>query len=552
MLHLRTTMSDTIDCATKLEFDHRANMASPFNFSASTVKSEASSGYASSSSPQSTSPPHTLKRSKSSSFRLINRRISTISNCSSVSIPAESPDRLTSMIGWYPAFLVKIYFELLFSFFVVLLKHLPLMIPTLWVSACLWLFWKSVTFPFAVARYILLVLFVPAAQRQRRKRTVLITGGSTVQSVYLARNFYSAGARVICCDVIGKFQLARFSNSVSKYYTIPPVDDHQIDEYIEAIKSIVLREGVEYFIPVSVANGAYYDALVKTHLELMNCVCICPDVEDVLLLDDLSAVLHHAENASLPTPAYQDVTSYQHLNRLYEAGSIKLEPHLMHSCGVSGCKMRNTYELPRSRRDFHLLYPINEMHPWVVVPKMVSGQRYVTCTTVRGSQVLCNVTCRIAKLDELVPVEVPEIEQWLQRFFAALRPERAVTGHLSFYFVRQPDTGSVVLVDCQVGVRMPYICYTSVQSRLVCKPCRHFVRSRSGPIINNGKKYWLDKLVLDALTHLSPVGLWNLLGAFFVRHDALFVFWDPLPYCAFYYLQLPLGKFYNVVKKYAN
>lgn len=541
-------MSDTVDCATKLESEPRANTTSPVHF----AKSESSSGYASSSSPQSASPPHTLKRSKSSSFRLINRRVSTISNCSGVSMPPESPDRLTTMIGWYPAFLMKIYFQLLFAFLVVLLRHLPLMIPTLWLSACLWLFWKSVTFPFVVTRFFLILLFVPAAHRQLRKRTVLITGGSTVQSVYLARNFYSAGARVICCDVAGKFQLARFSSSVSKYYTIPPVDDHQIDEYIDAIKAIVQREGVEYFIPVSATSSAYYDSLVKTHLELMNCVCICPDVEDVLLLDDFSAVLHQAETAGLPTPPYQDVTSYQHLNRMYEAGSVRQEPHLMYSCGVSGCKMRTAYELPRSRRNFHLVYPINELHPWVVVPKMVGAERYVTCTTIRGSHVVCNVTCRIAKLDELVPVEAPDIEHWLQQFFASLRPRRNVVGHVSFYFVRQPETGAVVPVDCQVGVRTPYICYTSMQSRLICKPCRHFKRSRSGPIVNNGKKYWLDKLVLDALTHLSPAGLWNLLGAFFVRHDALFVFWDPLPYCAFYYLQLPLNKFHDVVRTYVN
>lgn len=549
-------MSDTVDYASKLDSAHRAQAVSPVDCPpcsyAAPPKSEGSSGYASSStspnSPQSGSPPHTLKRSKSSSFRLINRRVSTVSVCSA---PPSAPDRLAAVIGWYPAFLMKVYFELLFAFLVVLLQHLPLLIPTLWASACLWLFWKSVSLPFVVARFVLLALLVPGGRGQRRRRTVLITGGSTVQSVYLARNFYSSGARVVCCDAAGRFQLARFSSAVSRYYTVPAVDELRVDEYVEAIRAIAEREECEYFIPVSAAHGAYFDALAKPHLELRGCASVCPDAEDVLLLDDLSAVLRHAERAGLPVPGYHDVTSYQHLNRLYESGRVKERAHLMRSCGAAGCQAPAAYELPRSRRHFRLVSAINEQRPWVVVPAP-AGERYVTCTTVRDSRVLCNVTCRLTKLDGLAPVDEPEIERWLGRFFEALRERRPrVVGHVSFYFGRDPETGALVPTDCQVGVRTPYICYTSVQSRLVCKPCRHFSRSKSGPIVDNGSKYWLDKVVLDTVTHLSPAGLWNLLGAFFVRQDALFVFWDPLPYCAYYYLQRPLAKFYDVVRKYA-
>lgn len=528
---------------------YRSSTASPVNF----AKSDASSGYFSSSpptpnSPQSISPPHTLKRSKSSSFRLINRRISTASTSSQISIPQEPNDRLAAFIGWYPSFLIKIYLELFSMCFVVVFKRLPIMIPTLWVSACLWLFCKSFMVPVSIVKNMLVFLFIPAAERYRKKRTVLISGGSSVQAVQLARNFYRAGARVVMCEVEGNFGLARFSTAVHKYYTLPRPNDEQIDAYIEALKQIVLREKVKYFIPVSEANTAYYDAVAKPHIEVLGCECICPDVREVLLLDDASELMRKIQGENLPTPNCYAVNSNLDLNRLYDFGIVKQEPHFMLSIGIAGCKNRQRMSLPNTRRRLKLNGVINEQNPWLVVQD-VKGERYVTCTTVRDSQVVGNVTSRIDEFGGLLPQEKPEIEQWLKQFFASLKAHRKIVGHMSLYFTITPDSATIYPTGCEVGVRLPYICYTSVQPRVVWKPCRHFSRYTSGPIVMNGGKYWLNGMVMNTLVHPSLHRIRQCLRIVWGRNDALFVMWDPLPYCAYYYLQLPLNSVSGVVNK---
>lgn len=538
-------MSDYAEETTMKNINRSANQ-SPVQFN---LKSELSSGYASSSSvtpntPQSISPPHTLKRSRSSSFRLINRRISTISNSSQISIPQEPEDHLAALIGWYPAFLIRIVFELFSLFTFVAIKKLIFVLPTLWISACLWLFWKSFTMPLNVAKSFLVFLFVPAAERYRKKRTILISGGSTVQAVQVARNYYSAGARIIVCEIEGNFGLARFSTAVSAYYTIPKPTGDQAEEYIEALKRIIIKESVSYYIPVSEITTAYYDALAKSHIETLGCECICPDLRDILVLDDTLELMRKIQSENFAVPSYHHIQSYTDLKRAYDYGMVRKDPHTLISVGPAGCKHRQKINVP-SKKHIRVPQPINEQNPWILMQDY-QGEKCVTCTTVRDSQVIANVTCKVDSFGGLVPIQSEEIEQWLRQMFASLKFNRKIVGHLSFFFTIT-DNG-IIPTGCEVGIRKPYLCYTSVQSRLVCKPCRHFSRHKSGPIVANGGKYWLNEAMLNTLEYPSFNSFSKLFEIFCGRHEALFAIWDPLPYCAYYYVQLPMTNVANIFK----
>ncbi len=260
--------------------------------------------------------------------------------------PPEPEDRLATIIGWYPAFLLRIYSQILGLFVFVIVKELPFIIPTLWFSACLGLFCKSIMFPFAVMKTILIFLFVPVSERRRRKRTVLISDGSTVQALHLARNFYSASARVVVCDVEGSFPLARFSTAAHRYYSIPRPSDINIEDYIDALKNIVFCEQASYYIPVSETIAAYYDPLARPHLELMGCECICPVMKEVVFLDDLSEIMRKLESDGMATPHHYLLQSNSDLNRLYDIGTVKQEPHFMVNIGLTGRKNHQKVELP--------------------------------------------------------------------------------------------------------------------------------------------------------------------------------------------------------------
>lgn len=384
-----------------------------------------------------------------------------------------------------------------------------------------------------------MILSTPASERTRKKRTVLISCGSTIQALHLARNFYSAGARVVVCEIEGLFGLARFSTAVSKFYTVPRPTGDRPQTYVQALCDIVEREKVSYYIPVSATNTAYYDALAKPHLEILNCNCFCPDVKEVWILDDILEVMRRCHGAGISTPLYYPITTKQDITKLYDSGLLRTGRYSMSSVGALGCRDRLKINLPPFRQEFRMPYEINEQKPWVIVQDL-PGDHFLTCTTVKESQVVANVTCRV-DMDSggLVPVEHEDINQWLKQFFNKLRVLRQVSGHVSFRFVVSEVSGTLVPLGCRVGVALPYICHTSIHPRLVWKPCRHFTRQASGPLVADTGTYWMHEAVLNTLRHPSVEAVGRLIGTVLDKREALFVYWDPLPYCAYYHLQLP-------------
>ncbi|KAL0275217.1 UNVERIFIED_CONTAM: hypothetical protein PYX00_003143 [Menopon gallinae] len=400
--------------------------------------------------------------------------------------------------------------------------------PTLWLSA--WLLLQ----PWPV-------------DRSRKKRTVLISGGSTVQALHLARNFYSAGARVVVCEVEGHFGLARFSTAVNKFYTVPRPQDANAVDYVNALCAIVEKENVSYYIPVSATSEAFYDALAKPQLELLNCIVFCPTVKDVLLLDDLFEVFGKCRAAGLATPLYYHVTSRDDVNRLYESGLLHSARHFMANVGAAGVRQRIRLQVPPFRQDFRTSFEISNQKPWVIVQDL-KGEHFVTCTTVKDATVVGNVTCRVEKnRGGLIPVEKEEITAWIQNFFTKLRL-RPISGHFSFRFVISATSETVVPIGCKVGVSLPYICFTSVHPRIVWKPCRHFSRQSSGPLVIDRPRYWMHDAVISTLRHPSVEAVTKFIGTVLDKREALFVYWDPLPYCAYYHLQLPLRNIIDFIR----
>lgn len=393
------------------------------------------------------------------------------------------------------------------------------------------------------------MIFTPATELNRKKRTVLISGGSTIQALHLARNFHSAGARVIVCEIDGHFALTRFSTAVSKFYTVPKPTSDQLQNYVRALCEIVDKEGAVYYIPVSATTSAYYDAVAKPHLELLGCTCICPGIKEVWALDDTLEVLKRCEKLTIPTPTFYTVRSREDVYSLYDSGAIRCGKYVMSTAGPGGLRERSKIVLPLTRAELKLPKDISEQRPWVIVED-VEGEHYLTCTTVKESKVVANVTCKLDKeSNAMIPIEYKDINNWLSNFFSKLNLLRPVTGHISFRFVVKSDTKTIIPLSSRVGVSLPYICYTSVHPRLIWKPCRHFSRQNSGPIINNNPPYWMPDALMDTLRNPSMDSVTRLIGTVLDKREVIFQIWDPLPYCAYYHMQLPFKNLLGFVKR---
>ena len=262
--------------------------------------------------------------------------------------------------------------------------------PSFWFSAFLWLFWKVISYPLAFIKHVLIVLHTPAHERNRKKRTILISGGSTLQALHLARNFYSAGARVVVFEFEGLFALARFSTAVNKFYTIPKSGQHNANDYINAMMDIVEKEKPSLYIPVSATSPAYFDSLAKPHMELAGCQKVfCPGAQEVSILDDIGQVLRKCESRNIPVPPYRVLTNKEDLFRLYDSGFMTNYRNVLVATGMNGIIDRQKLILPANKNDLKLPFEISEEKPYIVLRDM-PGKHYVTCTTVKDSKVIAN------------------------------------------------------------------------------------------------------------------------------------------------------------------
>lgn len=487
-------------------------------------------------SPISTSPDNTLQRKRirrTASFGstihepfVIHSDARDSRSQSPVLSQADEDDSLSPLadiIGWYPCFLLRIAKAIVLALLPKTWRQLFFAVPMLIISMWFWMFSQFVQLPITIFKMMLSFIFSDTPSKQK-KRTVLISGGSTIQALHLARNFYSAGARVVVCEVDGLFALSRFSTAVSKFYTVPKPTSDQQQNYVRALCEIVDKEQAVYYIPVCATTSAYYDAVAKPHLELLGCTCFCPGIKEVWVLDDVLEVMKRCQKMGIATPIYHPITSREDVMQLYDTGAIRRGIYVMSTAGARGLRERSKIVLPLSRDDLKLPNDISEQRPWVVVQD-VQGEHYLTCTTVKESKVIANVTCRMDKSNNgLVPVESREINQWLSNFFSKLELLRPLTGHISFRFVLSKDTNTIIPLSSRVGISLPYICYTNVHPRLLWKPCRHFNRQNSGPIVNENGTYRMPDSVINTIRNPSIKTVTRLIGTVLDKRSFCIIF----------------------------
>lgn len=444
-------------------------------------------------------PPFTaLRRSFSSTFSLIPEDCAV-----SPERPPPLP-RFIRIITWGPRMMLRPFFTLLGFISHPAWKQILVVLPTLWIAASLFIFWKCVQWPIGVLQTISRVISLSSANKPR---TVLISGGSSVQALHLARNFHSAGARVVAFEIEGQFSLLKYSAAVNKFYTIKRPNPADPLAYARALREIVERESAVFYVPVSSTTPAYYDALAKPHLEVIGCQCFVPCARDVVTLDDPLELMRVCRAAGLATPQFWVVANEDDVRTWYESGASKEGRHSIASAGARGARDRLRFVLPEEKTQFRFPREISAEKPWVIV-REPKGERIVTCTTLKESRAVNNVSCRVDSVRKgLVPQKDEEADAWVQKFVSRLSPARPMTGHVSFRLVREETTTNghsnrFVAIGCRVGVSLPYLCQSSTK-------CGH--TATVGKLLNT---------VLDT-------------------REALFAFWDPLPYCAYYQSRLP-------------
>lgn len=455
---------------------------------------------------------------------------------------------MRQVLLFWPQLLINLTFTI-----IRFILYIPLSIaaPSFWLSALLWIFWKFVRIPVTFIKWMLNVdslMDVSTDGPQRHRRTVLISCGSTIQTLHLARNFYSSGSRVVVFEFEGLFGLARFSTAVDKFYIVPRPSPNNVDSYITALCQIVSNEKPSVYIPVCATSPAYYDALAKQHLELLGCASFIPGMNETNVLDDCLEFFKKCTAHNIVVPPHSVLTSPNDLQQLYENNFISNFRNILMAVGFQGLVERFKYLLPNNRVEFKFNHEISENEKWIVI-RDLPGEHYITCTTVKDSRVVSNVTCKVEhETKNLIPVtplhahgtpvvsDEAQIDFWLKTFFAKVRFQRSINGHMSFRLIKCQGTTQFIPLGVRVGVSLPYICYNRSHAQVLCRTMK-CIHRRQLSFTSPDEESALGALTANfrwsSIERSTPTTVLD-------KREALFAYWDPLPYCAYYHFQLPL------------
>ena len=378
----------------------------------------------------------------------------------------------------------------------------------------------------------------PAQSRQiaADPQTILISGGKMTKALQLARSFYNAGHRVILIET-HKYWLTghRYSRAIDRFYTVP---DPRAADYESAILEIVIREGVDVYVPVCSPVASYYDAKVQTVLAPY-CQVMHVDVKMLQRLDDKYEFATDAQALGLRVPKSYKITHPQQV--IDFDFSNQQRQYIIKSIPYDSVRRLDLTKLPcatpTETAAFVRSLPISESNPWVM-QEFIPGQEYCTHSTVRNGHLQLHCCCESSAFQvNYEHVERSEIENWIRTFASSLK----LTGQVSLDFMQADDDGQVYAIECNPrthsAITMFYNHPDVAKAYLQPDPLTQTVQ----PLATSRPTYWIYHEIWRLVTHLhSPSLTWQRLQIIAQGKDSIFDWDDPLPFLMVHHWHIPL------------
>ena len=381
-------------------------------------------------------------------------------------------------------------------------------------------------------------VFKPFQSRQiaADPQTILISGGKMTKALQLARSFYNAGHRVILVET-HKYWLTghRYSSAIDRFYTVP---DPRAADYESALLEIVIREGVDVYVPVCSPVASYYDAKVQTVLAPY-CQVMHVDVEMLQRLDDKYEFATDAQALGLRVPKSYKITHPQQV--IDFDFSTEQRQYIIKSIPYDSVRRLDLTKLPcatpAETAAFVRSLPISESNPWVM-QEFIPGQEYCTHSTVRNGHLQLHCCCESSAFQvNYEHVDRSDIEDWIRTFASSLK----LTGQVSLDFMQADDDGLVYAIECNPrthsAITMFYNHPDVAKAYLQPDPLAQTVQ----PLATSRPTYWIYHEIWRLVTHLySPSLTWQRLQIIAQGKDSIFDWDDPLPFLMVHHWHIPL------------
>jgi D-alanine-D-alanine ligase-like ATP-grasp enzyme len=359
------------------------------------------------------------------------------------------------------------------------------------------------------------------------RQTILVTGGKMTKALQLARSFHADGHRAVLAESAKyRFTGHRFSRAVSAFHCVP---EPTAPGYAEALLDIVRRERVDVLVPVSSPAASQPDAHVGSLLADL-CDVVHADPDTVQMLDDKAEFSRTAAAMGLRVPDWRRITDPQQIvdfdfppGRSYILKRIAYNP-----VGRLDLTPLSAQTPERNARHARSL-SISADDPWIL-QEFISGQEYCTHGTVRLGRLQVYGCCESSASQlNYQMVDKPEIRSWVEKFVGEL----GATGQMSFDFIEAAD-GEVYAIECNPRTHSAItMFYNNHQVAAAYLDDKHFVIT---PLAGARPTYWIYHEVWRLLTKPGRRGRLLTIVA---GKDAIFTWWDPLPYLMVHHLQIP-------------
>jgi hypothetical protein len=367
-----------------------------------------------------------------------------------------------------------------------------------------------------------------AALPETPRRIVLITGGKMTKALQLARAFHCAGHRVVLADTARyRFTGHRFSRAVDAFYCIP---EPSAPDYEDALYEIARYEAVDHVVPVSSPAASVHDARARY---LLDQICdVMHATEDIVrMLDDKADFSKVAVALGLRVPDWIRVTDPQQIvnfdfppDREYILKRIAYNPvGRLDPPRLSG----NT---PQHNAALAQWLPITEDDPWIL-QEFITGQEYCTHGAAVDGRLQAYACCESSASQlNYATIDKPEIRSWVEQFVDGL----GVTGQFSFDFIEAPD-GRVYAIECNPRTHSAITLFHNHPELAAA------YLERDHPTItprdDARPTYWTYHEMWRLVTQR---GRRSRLESIMRGKDAIFEWWDPLPYFMVHHLHIPM------------
>lgn len=396
--------------------------------------------------------------------------------------------------------------------------------------------WATLAGLFATLPVDLVLVGFALARRRRNptarlrpdpRQTVLISGGKMTKALQLARAFHSAGHRVVLVES-AKYRLTghRFSRAVDAFHCVP---EPTAPGYAEALLDIVRREGVDVFVPVSSPAASLPDAVAAQLLD-GECEVIHADADMVRMLDDKAAFSKVSATLGLRVPHWQRITDVaQIVDFDFPPGRSYILKRIAYNPVGRLDLTRLSSATPHCNVAFARTLPISDDDPWIL-QEFIPGQEYCTHGTARDGRLQVYGCCESSASQlNYTMVDKPEIRTWVEQFVRELN----ITGQVSFDFIEAED-GHVYAIECNPRTHSAITMFHNHPQ--VAQAYLQDGHPVITPVATARPAYWIYHELWRLLTQQGRL---NRLLTIAGGKDAIFTWWDPLPYLMVHHLQIP-------------